>query len=315
MEEQEVLKRKVKNASELKSLVKIMKTLSAANIREYGRAAESLAEYNRTIELGLQVVMMHRAREPEAVEQSSAAWQSKAVERSGLTGHPRMKARLGVVIFGSDQGLIGKFNEQIAGFAIDRLREIEHEDLAALAVGERVIARLEEAGLHIESHCSFSGSSLGITQVMLDVLLKVEEWRLDRGVDQIILFYNRPATGAAFDPHMVYLYPLDTAWLRSLAGKKWPSRTIPAFSMGSDELFSSLVRQYIFFSLYRAFAESLASENASRLLSMQLAEKNIEGHLSELTVQLHRQRQDAITSELMDVVTGFLAQVDEDRGG
>jgi F-type H+-transporting ATPase subunit gamma len=303
MEELEVLKRKVKNASELKSLVKIMKTLSAANIREYGKAAESLAEYNRTIELGLQVVMMHRAREPEAVGQSRSA------------GHPRKKARLGVVIFGSDQGLIGKFNEQIASFAIDSLREIEHIDLVALAVGDRVIARLEEAGLHIESHCSFSGSSLGITQVMLDVLLKVEEWRLDKGVDQIILFYNMPATGAAFDPHMAYLYPLDTVWLRSLAGKKWPSRTIPTFSMDLDQLFSSLVRQYIFFSLYRAFAESLASENASRLLSMQLAEKNIEGHLSELTTQLHRQRQDAITSELMDVVTGFLAQADESRGG
>jgi F-type H+-transporting ATPase subunit gamma len=299
MEELEVVKRKVKNASELKSLVKIMKTISAANVREYGLAAKSLTEYNRTIELGLQVVMMHCDRVLEASKKSDASRRS------------RRKDQLGVVIFGSDQGLIGRFNEQIASYAIDRLKEIEYGGLVALAVGERVISRLEEAGLKIEAHCSFSGSSLGITTTLLDVLLKVEEWRLDRGVDQIILFYNRPETGAAFNPHMAYLYPLDTAWLRSLAGKNWPSRTIPTFSMNSELLFSSLVRQYIFFSLYRAFAESLASENSRRLLSMQLAEKNIEDHLSGLTVQLHRQRQHAITSELMDVVTGFLAQAND----
>ena len=77
--------------------------------------------------------------------------------------------------------------------------------------------------------------------------------------------------------------------------------------MDVDQLFSSLVRQYLFFTLYRAFVEFLASDNASRLLSMQAAEKNIEEHLNDLNVQFHRQRQAAITSELLDVVTGFEA--------
>ncbi len=100
---------------------------------------------------------------------------------------------------------------------------------------------------------------------------------------------------------------------RALAEKKWPCRTLPTFSMDVDKLFSSLVRHYLFFSLYRAFVESLASENASRLASMQMAEKNIEEHLYELNVQFHRQRQTAITSELLDVVTGFEAITGEDH--
>jgi F0F1-type ATP synthase, gamma subunit len=73
------------------------------------------------------------------------------------------------------------------------------------------------------------------------------------------------------------------------------------------------VRHYLFFSLYRAFVESLASENASRLASMQMAEKNIEEHLNELSAQFHRRRQSAITSELLDVVTGFEAITGEDH--
>jgi len=62
-----------------------------------------------------------------------------------------------------------------------------------------------------------------------------------------------------------------------------------------------------FISLFRAFAESLASENASRLASMQGAERNIQEQLSELTMQYHQQRQMSITEELLDIVSGFEA--------
>ena len=98
MEELERLKRKIKNAQDLQSVVKIMKTISASNIREYERAVESLGEYNRTIEMGFQIVMRNRPKELLDI---------KPVEK---------KKRLGAVIFGSDQGLCGSFNEQIAGY-------------------------------------------------------------------------------------------------------------------------------------------------------------------------------------------------------
>jgi F-type H+-transporting ATPase subunit gamma len=288
MEELERLKRKIKNARDLQSVVKIMKTISASNIREYEQAVESLIEYNKTIEMGFQILMQNRKE----------LLKVKPLEE---------KKRLGAVIFGSDQGLCGSFNEQIAGFAIDKMKEIEHEERRALAVGERVIARLEEAGQPIETHFSFFGSHLDITQMMLDVLIKIEEWQQEKEIDQVVLFYNKSVSDAAFSPHMAYLFPLDIKWLNSQAEKKWPSRILPTFSMDVDQLFSSLLREYLFFSLYRAFVESLASENASRPMSMQLAEKNIEEHLDDLNVQFNRQRQAAITSELLDVMTGFEA--------
>lgn len=250
---------------------------------------ESLDQYNRTIVMGLGIVMRNERREI-------------------LTAKPAdRKGRLGAVIFGSDQGLCGSFNNTIRDYALERMKEIRHEERVALAVGDRVVARLEEAGQHVESHFSFFGDHLGITQVMMDVLVKIEEWRSLKGVDQIVLFYNRPVSGAVFVPQMAYIFPLDMKWLRSLAKENWPSRTRPSFSMDIDSLFDALVRQYLFFSLYRAFVESLASENASRLLSMQAAEKNIDDHLAELGVRFQRMRQEAISSELLDIVTGFEA--------
>ncbi|MFZ3168120.1 MAG: F0F1 ATP synthase subunit gamma [Candidatus Methanoperedens sp.] len=129
----------------------------------------------------------------------------------------------------------------------------------------------------------------------------------------MVLFYNRPISGASYRPDMLYLLPLDLKWLQNLAKKEWPSRTLPTFTMDWDQLFSSLIRQYLFFSLYRAFVESLASENASRLSSMQVAEKNIEERLKELGTQFHSQRQASITMELLDIVTSFEALTGERR--
>lgn len=296
MEQLEILKNKIESARELQSLVKTMKALAAVSIREYGEAAESLIEYNRTIEMGLQIIIRNRPKEIELVI-------------------PAQKNRLGAIIFGSDHGLCGRFNEQIAYYAIDRMNElkIKQEDRAILALGERVIARLEEAGQQVEQRFSFFGNHAGTTQVMQQILIKIAQWRLEREIEQVVLFYNKPTSGASYRPDMLYLLPFDLKWLQGLAKKEWPSRTLPTFTMDWDQLFSSLIRQYLFFSLYRAFVESLASENASRLASMQAAEKNIEDRLKQLNTQFHSQRQASITMELLDIVTGFEALTGERR--
>jgi len=71
----------------------------------------------------------------------------------------------------------------------------------------------------------------------------------------------------------------------------------------------ALVREYLFVSLFRAYAESLASENASRLAAMQSAEKNIDELLEDLNRNSHRLRQSDIDEELFDVVSGFEAMI------
>jgi F-type H+-transporting ATPase subunit gamma len=87
------------------------------------------------------------------------------------------------------------------------------------------------------------------------------------------------------------------------------------YSRISVELLSSatlraLIREYLFVSLFRACAESLASENASRLAAMQRAEKNIDELLEDLNGTFHRLRQSGIDEELFDVISGFEALVE-----
>jgi F-type H+-transporting ATPase subunit gamma len=76
--------------------------------------------------------------------------------------------------------------------------------------------------------------------------------------------------------------------------------------MDRQRLLAAL-RQYLFVSISRACAESLAAENASRLAAMQAAERSMEERHEELLAEFRRRRQDAITAELQDVVSGYEA--------
>lgn len=286
----EALKRKIETAKDLQSVVKTMKALAAVSIRQYEKAVESLAEYNRTLEMGLQILLKNR---PE-----------------GLVGlKPSLTQRLGVAIFGSDRGMCGQFNERIADFALNRINRlpIAPENRLVLTVGVRLSDRLEAIGQKSAACLPVPAGIAGITPTVQETVLMLEAWRSERQIDQILVFHNRPLSSAAYRPHSLQLLPLNVAWLRQLQQRPWESRSLPGFAMSQKRLASALFRQHFFVALYRACAESLASENASRLASMQVAEKNIQERLAELQAEFNLLRQTAITEELLDIVSGFEA--------
>ena len=73
---------------------------------------------------------------------------------------------------------------------------------------------------------------------------------------------------------------------------------------GGTATLRALIREYLFISLFRACAESLVSENASRLAAMERADKNIDELLETLHRTFHRLRQSGIDEELFDVISG-----------
>lgn len=294
MQTTESLKRRMKSAGDLLSVVKTMKALAAVSIRQYQKAVESLTDYNRAVEMGLQIVLK---------------------ERMGATTHRKGPAikRLGVIVFGSDQGLCGQLNEQISSHTLDFMKSsgVKKDNRKVLCIGARVADYVEDAGQPIDELMATPSSTSGITALVQEIIMVIDEWHFKYNLDHFFLFYNKYQSGATYHPHQVQLLPVNRDWLREIARKKWDSKSLPIFSMDGDRLFSSLIREYLFVSLYRAFAESLASENASRLASMQNAEKNIEEQLLDLHVQFHRTRQMTITEELLDIVSGFEALQEE----
>jgi F-type H+-transporting ATPase subunit gamma len=145
-----------------------------------------------------------------------------------------------------------------------------------------------------------------MTSAAQEVLLAVDRARR-QGAGTVTLCHQRPRGSTGSQPHEVQLLPMTRERLAQLRAERWPSRTLPMHTLERGRLFPALVRQLIFVGVYRALAESLASECAARLASMQAAEKNIDERLETLRSAYHQQRQTAVTAELLDIVSGFEA--------
>lgn len=290
METAESLRRTIAVTRELQSVVKTMKALAGVNIRQYERAAHAVAEYNRTVDMGLQVAL-------------------QKLPAHLLPPKYAPGTKLGAIIFGSDQGMCGQLNDQVVSYASRALEKlaVRRESQVITAVGVRAASQLEALGRKLQGAVDVPGSTAGITPAVEEVLHRIEEWHFERGVEFVVLFNARPVSGAWYRVRGVRLLPVDAEWINGLKAKRWPSKVIPMFTMDEARLFQLLIREYLFVSLYRAFAESLASENASRLASMQVAERNIEDRLRSLTVEARQLRQTSITSELLDIIASFEA--------
>jgi F-type H+-transporting ATPase subunit gamma len=284
------LRRKIDSAGDLQSVVRTMKAMAASSIGQYEQSVRALGDYYRTVELGLSVCF----RDLRAAQSITA--------ETGKTH----AAAIGAVVFGSDQGLVGQFNDVAADYALKTLAALPGEP-RVWAVGERVHARLADAGLPPLGLFPVPNSVKAIAPLVGQILVASETRHGRREVTGLHLFYNRHTPDAVYAPVSQRLLPLDENWRRGLAELPWPTENLPeVFGDGSATL-RALIREYLFVSLFRACAESLASENASRLAAMQRAEKNIDELLESLRGTSHRLRQSGIDEELFDVISGFEA--------
>ena len=287
----EMLQKQIDSGEDLGSIVRTMKALAATNLRQYESAAGSLDDYYRTVEMGLAVVFSSMEELPP----------EPPVD-------PRRPELL--LLFGSDHGLAGRFNEQIVTFALERYWEEEGrrapEKKILICMGEQACARALAAGHRLAERFGIPASPAGINAAVQRLLEEIESRRSREGVQRVHLFYNRPLSHSTFAAHAELLLPVDLASLRRRKAA-WSSRSLPLFTMPAPQLLSSLLRHYFFLSLYRAYALSLAAENAARLVAMQAAEKNIDERLEQLKALFQQERQADITGELLDIVSGFKA--------
>jgi F-type H+-transporting ATPase subunit gamma len=290
------LRRKLSSAGDLQSVVRPMKALAASSISQYESSVRALADYHRTVELGLGACF----REGE---------HDNAASRETADRRPEGNT-IGAVVFGSDQGLVGQFNDVVADYAINALAGLRGKP-QIWAVGERVRARFLEAGLAVAGTFAVPSSVDAIAPLVGQTQLESESNRTNDKYTRVYLFHNLPLSGALYELVDQRLLPLDAEWQRRLADVPWPTGNRPELLGDVTSALPGLVREYLFISLFRACAESLASENASRLAAMQRADKNIDDLLEDLQSTFHRLRQQRIDEELFDVISGYDALANE----
>ncbi|MBC8316611.1 MAG: F0F1 ATP synthase subunit gamma [Desulfobulbaceae bacterium] len=286
METLEVLGRKIKTSNDLLSVVKTMKSLAAVNIRQYEAAAEAMDEYKEIVDTAWQALFKNRPQLPRKQLSSQAV----------------------VLVLGSDQGMCGQFNETIIQSAIQKARSLKTEGLDTIfwTAGERVRAGIEEE-TEVEEHFFLPSSPAAIGDLMNKIVSHYSQRHENRKMETFIICYNRLERGGVYAPVFQKILPLEPYSGDDKNSKPWPTRCLPLIRMDTGLFFEHLFHQHIFSAIYKAFSQSLASENAARLASMQAAEKNIVEMEETLQSKFRETRQNAITAELLDIISGFEA--------
>src|SRR5690606_14820807 len=282
------LQRRKQSAGDLNAVVRTMKAMAMSNITQYQVAVESLQEYYRTISLGIYACF----------KEGKVSLVSE--------NRPRENAVSVAVIFGSDQGLVGRFNDLIYMNAQRILKDIPGQK-EVWAVGERVYSLLLDDDLTPTKYFSVPHSVSAITPLVNQILINSEQYRHGEQDYNFYIFHNKPTEGASYEQEGQQLFPPNKKWEAEITQMKWPNQKIPQVIGGVERTLRTLIREYLFVSLYKASAESLAAENASRLEAMERAEENIEEVLDELNRDYNRLRQSTIDGELFDVIAGFEA--------
>ncbi len=295
MQNLESINRQIAVTADLRDIMKTMRALSAASIHQYEKAVESLRDYHRTVEMGLHVVLRDAPL--------PAGWSQRRVPA----------APAGAILFGSDHGLCGRFNDDLLSHFLKMLKmtdQAEQKSWRLLTVGARIQAGLDERGIGSDGCMLVPGTIAGITPRVEQILLHIDQWQREDGIERVFLLHNRPAAKNTYRQATTRLLPIDFDELKRARERVWPPRSLPMFTMDRERLLSALLRQYFFVSIYRSCAESLVSEHTARLVAMQGAVRNTETHLQELQSEYQRLRQASITEELLDIVSGFEAVAD-----
>lgn len=283
MQTLEALSHRMATLESIRGVVRTMKTLSAVNASPYEGAAESIGKFHETVLRGLQIVL--RGIEPQV--------------RSGQAGTARRIA----LIFGSEHGLCGGYNESVAAAA---LANASLEGAALFAVGARMTDTLEGLGATVTQRFAPPASADGVGRLAGEVLIALETARThapDGDIAVTTLHMRRSASGI-HAPVTHCLLPVAAEFLEELRGRPWVSRSLPTFRMAPEALFGALIRHHLFASLFLAAAEAMAAENAARLALMQQAERAIDDRLMDLRAAHRAARQSEITNELLDVIAG-----------
>ena len=288
----EDLARHIDVAQDLQSVVRTMKTISAVAIRRHELAEQAMARYRETVELGLQVVLRDLERAGDGAAADSPAG-----------------GRIAVVLVGSEIGLCGAFNDRLVTFALESLAAsgVDADSRLVLTIGARADASWRAEAEPPAGHEEAPATVEALAHTVGAVLTRLDHWREEKSVERLVLFYHRPGEDGGGVPVRARLLPIDPLWLEALHARPWESRRLPVSIGPPEALLRQLIRQLLFARVFTAVIQSRTAEHAARLAAMQAADRSIADTIDDLHVAHRQRRQNVITAELLDIISGYEA--------
>ena len=297
-ESQRDVKNRISSVKNIQTITRAMEMVAAARLRRAEERIALLAPYANGI---------RRMTRQAAAAAGGGSNMPILVERESVS-------KVGYLLIAGDRGLAGAFNSQIVRAGVAAAREGEGQGLTPVffASGKRPAASLRFRNR--EPLASFEGFSdrpaYGDAQ---EIAQRVISAYVDGEVDRVEVFYTHFVSAVSQQVTHETLLPIQQASIgddEDDAGEESEDSggggfsTAPEYEPGPEQILGRLVPDYVEVSIYRALLDSAASEHGARMSAMRNATDNANSIIEDLTLQMNRARQAAITQEIMEVVAG-----------
>lgn len=294
---------RISSVKNIQKITSAMQAVAAARLRKAEQRIQALRPYADTLSK-----MTRQAAEAAGnVPQLPILQQREEVQKVGL------------VLIAGDRGLAGSFNSQIIRRGLQRYRELtddEGKDVTLYAVGRRIDSSLRFRELEVKE--SFTGFTDRPTfadarQIAEALMADYIEGR----IDTVKIVYNSYISPLSQVVTSQRLLPLQQAELleggldetgeapvEEAAGDEPAIAQLWSYEPAPETLLERLIPDFVEVTIYRALLESAASEMGAKMTAMQSASDNASEMIKNLTLEMNRQRQAAITQEILEVVGG-----------
>jgi len=280
-QEREIATR-IASLDELLNIVAAIRAIAASQMQQALRSLEAIRRYSEMIRQALSEAAM-------------------LLPADGTSAPIPAESKSGLIVFCAEHGLCGGFNEHPLR-AAERAIAAGEGGLALIIVGTRGGQICRERGLRPDLVLPMATHCAGVTGAARRVAAELYRMFSERRIAGVEVVYAQYAGGQL--PHIERhrLLPLEVPVVQKPA-----TRLPPIINLQPQRLFDDIVGEYFFAMLENAAMQSFFSENSTRFRTMEAAHQNIQNKSEELTRLMHRLRQEAVTTEILDLMCGATA--------
>ncbi len=286
------IKRKIGSVKNTQKTTRAMKLVSTAKLRR----AEQVAKRTKYFENAINDTL------------SEIASIIKKYKVGGIKGRyfeePETLGLVDIIFITADKGLCGGFNYQTIKTVKALIEEYEAKGakVRLRAVGKKGIEYFNFQGRELEDEVVGLSSSPSYQKAAEFIKKSVEDY-LDGKVDKVILIHNGYKNMITQEMKSIDLLPIDTSKFE----EKEVSSMMELEPDEGEKVLESLINKYIEFNIYYALIDSLAAEHSARMQAMDAATNNAKEMVRTLTISYNKARQESITTELTEIISGMEA--------
>jgi F-type H+-transporting ATPase subunit gamma len=289
------LRRRIRSIKNTRQTTRAMEMVSASKLRRAEQAYRAAAPYGAKLSEMLSYIVAAGAAPASALFQ----------ERDEI------KRRL-VVLFAADRGLCGGYNNNLFKVAHQYLDEQRQAgiEVDAIPVGRRANDFLtkKRPDANIIHRIPENGGKVSLEIPRAIAAKAIEEFQSGR-VDEVVFLYNRFVSTIVYRQTIEKFLPISKDSLAPLSEDdlKFLASADYIFEPSSEDVFNALLPKFIESKVYVAFASAITAEHSARMVAMSAATKNSGELIDKLTLAMNKKRQAAITTEIIEVISGAQA--------